>query len=257
MVLTLGDEPKRRKMDGKGAAASAAPPTMRRGRPPKGNAAEGRDKLLAAATELFSEQGLDSVSTRQLAHAAGVNLSAIAYHFGGKEQLYDAAISHVIDDIAPKRQAIINFLETMLTQADGDRQVLAGVVRKFVETFFNVLLQGDFPINTVRLLVRELHHPTFAFEKVMQQHINPVQDAIVKLTAAAQGKDPGDPGVRLLALSVTSQILMLGVMRPVVLARMGWSSYSAENADIVIETTTTSILRLLGLPEVTGATNEN
>jgi hypothetical protein len=30
---------------------------------------------------------------------------------------------------------------------------------------------------------------------------------------------------------------------------MGWSSYSADNADTVVKLTTTSILRLLGLPD--------
>jgi TetR/AcrR family transcriptional regulator, regulator of cefoperazone and chloramphenicol sensitivity len=229
--------------------ATPAMPAMRRGRPPKGNAAEGREKLLVAATALFSEQGPDSVSTRQLAQAAGVNLSAITYHFGGKDALYEAAIRQAIDDLAPRRQMIINYLEKVLQDTGGDDKALAKAIGTFVQAFFMVLVQDDFPVTTIRLLMRELHHPTAAFSHVIEHHIDPVQDAIARLAAAAMKRDVNDPQVRLLGLSVTSQVLMLGIMRPVVLSRMGWSDYSADNADTVIKLTTTSILRLLGLPE--------
>ncbi|MBT3702215.1 MAG: CerR family C-terminal domain-containing protein [Alphaproteobacteria bacterium] len=226
-----------------------AMPAMRRGRPPKGNAAEGRKKLLVAAITLFSEQGPDSVSTRQLAQAAGVNLSAITYHFGGKDALYEAAIRQAIDDLAPRRQMLINYLETILRETDGDQKALAKAIGSFVKAFFAVLVKDDFPLTTIRLLMRELHHPTTAFSQVIDQHIDPVQDAIARLAAVATNCDVSDPQVRLLGLSVTSQIFMLGIMRPVVLSRMGWSDYSADNANTVIKLTTTSILRLLGLPE--------
>jgi len=231
------------------ARQGVKPAPMRRGRPPKGNAAEGRDKLLTAAMTLFGEQAPDSVSTRQLATAAGVNLSAITYHFGGKDQLYEAVIRKAIDDMAPRRQAVISFLDSALNEADGDREKLAASIRAFVQAFFEVLVQDDFPFTTFQLLLRQLHNPTSAFELVIKHHINPVHDAITRLTAVALGCDEDDPEARLLGMSVTSQVLMLGVLRPVVLARMGWTSYSAENAETVIKTTTTSILRLLGLPE--------
>ena len=230
---------------------------MRRGRPPKGNSAEGRDKLLEAATLLFSEQGLDSVSTRQLAKSAGVNLSAITYHFGGKEQLYEAAIRKAIDDLAHHREAVIAHLETMLDQANGDHHVLASLIRAFLQGFVKVLVRDYFPVMAIRLIMRELHHPTQAFDQLIELHINPVQDAIAKLSAVARGRNMNDPETRLLGISVTSQMLMLGIMQPVILARMGWASYDGENADILIASVTTSILRLLGLPDVTDPTEES
>jgi len=49
---------------------------------------DSRSRILAAATPLFARHGLNGVSVRRLATAAGVNLSMISYHFGGKEALY-------------------------------------------------------------------------------------------------------------------------------------------------------------------------
>ncbi len=47
-----------------------------------------RSNLIAVATPLFAEKGFNGVSVRELATAAGVNVSMISYYFGGKEGLY-------------------------------------------------------------------------------------------------------------------------------------------------------------------------
>ncbi len=47
-----------------------------------------KDALLEAASELFAVKGYLSVSTREIAERAGVNLGAIQYHFGSKAELF-------------------------------------------------------------------------------------------------------------------------------------------------------------------------
>jgi AcrR family transcriptional regulator len=46
---------------------------------------------------MFGHGGFDAVSTRQLADKAKVNLAAIAYHFGGKTELFEAAVGSIAD----------------------------------------------------------------------------------------------------------------------------------------------------------------
>ena len=50
--------------------------------------ADAKKCLLAAAAKLFSRQGLEKTSTRDLAKESNSNISLISYHFGGKEGLY-------------------------------------------------------------------------------------------------------------------------------------------------------------------------
>lgn len=52
-----------------------------------------RQQILAAAARLFSRQGFDGTTTRQIASAVGVNESIIFRHFASKEQLYRAVLS--------------------------------------------------------------------------------------------------------------------------------------------------------------------
>jgi len=59
---------------------------------------ETKDKILAAAKELFAQKGFDGTSTREIVNAAGVNISLISYHFGGKENLFFSMFDHFMED---------------------------------------------------------------------------------------------------------------------------------------------------------------
>jgi len=47
-----------------------------------------RERILEAATQLFSGNGYEGTSTRAISAEAGANIAMIAYHFGDKEGLY-------------------------------------------------------------------------------------------------------------------------------------------------------------------------
>ena len=53
---------------------------------------DARERLLAAATELFDERGYDRTTTRDLADRAGVDAALIARYFGSKAGLYLATL---------------------------------------------------------------------------------------------------------------------------------------------------------------------
>ena len=58
-----------------------------------------RRQLLAAATELFGECGLQGATTRDIAQRAGQNIAAITYYFSSKEGLYLAVAQSLADFI--------------------------------------------------------------------------------------------------------------------------------------------------------------
>lgn len=66
--------------------------------------AEGtRADLIEAAVEVFAAKGFEAGSVREIARAAGANLAAVSYHFGGKEGLYREVLKRSVaafDDAA-------------------------------------------------------------------------------------------------------------------------------------------------------------
>ncbi len=87
-----------------------------------------KDVILDAAEVLFAEYGYDATSLRDLTQEAGVNLAAVNYHFGGKEQLATAVLARRIGPINQERHRRLDALPP--------RPAVADVVRAFVEPAF-------------------------------------------------------------------------------------------------------------------------
>jgi AcrR family transcriptional regulator len=61
--------------------------------------ADTKERILEAACSLFAAQGYEGTSTRQVGAAADANIGTIAYHFGGKEGLYHAALGRMYERV--------------------------------------------------------------------------------------------------------------------------------------------------------------
>lgn len=73
--------------------AGKQPTARRRGRPPRAESADTRDRILSAARAEFSERGYEKTSVRGIAKAAGVDSALVHHYFGTKEQVFEAAIA--------------------------------------------------------------------------------------------------------------------------------------------------------------------
>jgi AcrR family transcriptional regulator len=80
--------------------------------PPEGGPPEGRDaaargdtrsRIQAVAVELFSEQGYDKTSLREIAERLGVTKAALYYHFKSKEDI----VRSLIDDYFGRVDALV------------------------------------------------------------------------------------------------------------------------------------------------------
>lgn len=83
---------------------------MARPRPNSGNGKSPeatRRRILEAAERLFLEHGFDGTSLRMLTAAAGVNLAAVNYHFGGKVELFRAMLAARFDPLNRERIALL------------------------------------------------------------------------------------------------------------------------------------------------------
>src|SRR3954466_315489 len=70
-----------------------------------------KTRILDAAESLFMEHGFEATSPRQLTATAGVNLAAVNYHFGSKEELFQAVLTRRLDPMNQKRMALLTDLE--------------------------------------------------------------------------------------------------------------------------------------------------
>lgn len=66
-----------------------------------------KQKILATATDLFLEKGVDRVGVREIATKAGVNLSLMNYYFQSKENLFDTIFEMLVKERALKTREIL------------------------------------------------------------------------------------------------------------------------------------------------------
>jgi len=76
---------------------------------PKNSATKKR--ILDVAEELFMEHGFEATTLRQITAAAKVNLAAVHYHFGSKEELFEAVLRRRLDPMNQERLALLTRYE--------------------------------------------------------------------------------------------------------------------------------------------------
>ena len=54
-------------------------------------------KIIDSAEQIFAVKGYDGASIREITALAGVNLAAIHYHFGSKEQLLHIVLNRKLE----------------------------------------------------------------------------------------------------------------------------------------------------------------
>jgi TetR/AcrR family transcriptional regulator len=82
------------------------PQPRERTRPSRRNAADTRQKVLAAAFREFADKGLDGARVDEIARRAGVNKGMLYHYFGNKEQLFSAALERLYTTIRTKQGSL-------------------------------------------------------------------------------------------------------------------------------------------------------
>jgi TetR/AcrR family transcriptional regulator len=123
-----------------------------------------REHIIAAAIPLFAAKGLNGVSVRELARAAGVNLSMISYYFGGKEGLYAAVLAEQFAILEKLEEIQLMEIDTL---SKFEMYVRATVSRYRKNPFL------------LRFYTSELTNPTACFETIVKPAIKKVVQVLL------------------------------------------------------------------------------
>ena len=74
-------------------------------------AAVTKERILDTAEGLFMVHGYEATSLRAITASAGVNLAAVNYHFGSKEELFQAVLTRRLDPMNQRRLDLLAALE--------------------------------------------------------------------------------------------------------------------------------------------------
>lgn len=175
------------------------------------------DRILEAAREVFSSEGLQGSSIRAIARAAGCDPALIYYHFDSKEAMFRALLERKLAplsadlaaladpaDARPTAHRLWDVMATYRTHfscdagframlrgeilrgAEGTREMMAGHIRRTAGHIWDILRQGQ----ARGELRADLHPPlaTFFFVRTHMEVLDlvPVMGARLDLVDAAE-----------------------------------------------------------------------
>jgi AcrR family transcriptional regulator len=165
---------------------------------------ETRERILAAAAEIFAEKGYQNAKVEAICRRARTNIAAINYHLGSKDHLY-AEVWRRAFDAAQKAYPP----EGGLGPEAPPEERLRGTIHSFVGKTVDPGRIG----HAGKILLREMVNPTDAIEQIKHDAIEPMHKRMSELMRQLLGPEATDQQVLLSALSVVHQCMAFGIRR--------------------------------------------
>ncbi|MCP4903327.1 MAG: TetR/AcrR family transcriptional regulator [bacterium] len=164
---------------------------------------ETRKRILAAAEKLFSKNGLDATSVRDITTEADCNVASVNYHFGGKDALYRETFRSLLLEINERRIGAIQ--RTMTANPNIS-------LEEFLEAFANAFMEPIIDASRGRLFTsffaREMIDPRLPPEIIVDEFIRPFM--AVSIDAMKQvGPAMADPDRLMCLMSLIGQLVQL------------------------------------------------
>jgi AcrR family transcriptional regulator len=128
-----------------------------------------RDRILAAAVDLFAERSFDGATTREIAARAGVAQPLLNYHYRSKDDLWRAAVDSLFE-------SLVSSMSTRMEELRGvDELTRAKLqVREFV-TFSARNPQLH------RIITQESKADSARMDYLVEHHVRPLYESTVEL----------------------------------------------------------------------------
>lgn len=131
-----------------------------------------RDRIVAAAVDLFAARSFDGASTREIAARAGVTQPLVNYHFHSKDELWRAAVDRLFDQLD-------SWLSDRATGLRGVDEVTVAklVIREFV-TF-----SARHP-QLHRIITQESKADSPRMDYLVDRHVRPIYERTTQMFEA-------------------------------------------------------------------------
>jgi AcrR family transcriptional regulator len=147
-----------------------------------------KERILDAAEQLFAAHGFAGTSLRAVTREAGVNLAAIHYHFGTKEDLLRAVLSRIVIPVNRER---LNLLEQVEAAAGSDPPSLEGILEAFIAPDLRLIRDlGERGVIITRFLGRSYTEPAEMVQALSREHYEELGQRFMEVFARALPEVP-------------------------------------------------------------------
>ncbi|MDQ2702205.1 MAG: TetR family transcriptional regulator [Pseudomonadota bacterium] len=136
-----------------------------------------KDRILGAAEELFAQHGFAGTSLRQVTSRADVNIAAVNYHFGSKENLVNEVFRRRMDEMSARR------LKRLAEAVEQHPCELEPVLAAFVEPALSLSLDRHGGAAFIRVIARAYAEKNDSLRKFLSDQYGHVPREFAKAIA--------------------------------------------------------------------------
>jgi AcrR family transcriptional regulator len=142
-----------------------------------------KERILDAAERLFAAHGFAGTSLRAVTKEAGVNLAAVHYHFGTKEDLLRAVLSRIVVPVNRERLRLLGQVEAA---AGSDPPSLEGILEAFIAPDLRLIRDlGERGVIITRFLGRSYTEPAEMVQALSREHYEELGQRFMEVFARA------------------------------------------------------------------------
>jgi AcrR family transcriptional regulator len=188
-------------------------------------------RLIDVAIDLFGREGIEAVGTRAVADAAGAQMSAITYHFGGKDGLYLACARRIAAKMRERTAPLLDLALAACGESGGGAEARTAILA-ILGGFVTIMMNDDIA-SSARFIVREQMNPTPAFAILFDEAMQPVVERMHQLLQRIAGNRLTHDQVRVRTVALFGQVLAFRFARATLMRATGWQSVGAAEINAV------------------------
>lgn len=165
-----------------------------------------REKILDSAGRVFAERGFKSATIRQICQAAEVNVAAVNYYFGDKQQLY-------LETVKQAHRRLSAQFPLPPWPADASPAIK---LNGFIQAMLARMIGGRATPWQQRLMLREVLQPTSACRELVEEYFRPQLELLLSIVGELLPDDAPAHQQRQIAFSIIGQCLFYRIAGDVV-----------------------------------------
>ncbi len=187
--------------------------------------------LIAAALEHFGEHGFEATSLRAIVGDAEQNISSIKYHFGSKEELYDACVKTCANRIASQGPG-----EMLDVVASDPSELTPEQARSAIRVIIGAAIRDAQRPETeveTKFMRREIMMSGRRVDLFLSEVLNAHIDVMAALLIRAEGLPSKGSAARLRALGIIGQTAFFLTADVLTKKAMGWDRLGDRVPEII------------------------
>jgi AcrR family transcriptional regulator len=161
-----------------------------------------KEKLLAVAGDVFIEKGFRDATVAEICTRAEANISAVNYHFGSKEALYQEAWRHSFTE-SLKSYPLDGGISKSASAEDQLRGQLTAMIRRIADDN-----NKDFFIAQMEMI-----NPTGLLQEVMKSELIPMREQTLAVVRELLGAAATEEQVHYYEISIISMCVHPMIMQ--------------------------------------------